>query len=1058
MSKEFFKELIEKRRKLIDALDANKGEINLDIFEDFYPDKAHFVYELLQNAEDAGATEVIFTLRANSLICEHNGQRKFTEADVCAITGIHNSTKAKEENSEKIGKFGVGFKSVFVYTQSPTVRSGDFAFRIVNLILPEEIPHDPSLGDRTRFEFPFDNPSKSPTEAFEEIAAGFRTLDETTLLFLSNLHTIGWTIEGEGPGGVARRKHADFHFEVLKQEGRKTTSSSHFLKFDEAVHGLDRQRVAVAFPLDLLPGAQKFSARKSLAQQMRVVPAAPGRVAVFFPAAKEASGLFFHLHAPFVPELSRASIKETPTNDPLFAQLAGLAAHSLHRIRDLDLLTAEFLAVLPHPQDQIPPRYQNIRRAIITEMRTKSLTPTHHAPAHHRRYAPANCLIQAKASLKELLSDDDIKYLVDHNGAPPLWAIGATQRNSRIDHFLEGLGIRAWGMDEFIETLKFNTSTKDCYVEKPPYWVSKPNAEFITWLGGKSVDWMRQFYLILHDELHESDSISKLKHLKIVRLSDGALGAAGRTYFAESDNPGRDLATVDAAIYTGAKSKVQQDKVKKFLLDLGVRELGEAEEIEIVLATRYTLEAVIPDDAAYMDDLRRFVALMEKHPDKKALFATSYIFRGADGGWHVPRGIYLDRPYKDTDLASYFEPLADKSSRQALHARYLDCGIAPERLGKFAEMVGAATKLQIASIDCYRNPDWSYLSQAPGERDTSPINQDYVIPHLADLLQSPTIALSRVTWRTIATLPKSSDYFLATFRHNITSGAHYGASQLVHDLRCASWVPQRDGSFVKPEDALRELLIDGFPYDPAYPGLKAIKFGDAADRRSAEVCQRDELAKAAGFADSEALDRARRFAALPMAEQERILFERLNAVPSAAVPDRAPANAARRLHDTMEQAMHAPNKESEVRSRSVAIGRDDVKDEAKDYLRRHYRNAQGDMTCQICKGRLPFKLDDGSDYFEAVDFLPGLSKWHVHNYVALCPNHSAMYRYANPFKGDLRERFQVLSGNDLEVELGQSELTIYFSKVHVMDMKAVLKAEDELALDTDATIGDAVGS
>jgi hypothetical protein len=155
---------------LIDALDANKGKVNLDIFEEFYPDKAHFVYALLQNAEDAGATEVSFSLTRDRLVCEHDGRRKFTVADVSAITGIHNSTKDKEKNSDKIGKFGVGFESVFVYTQSLTIRSGEFAFRIVKLILPEEIEHDPTLEDRTRFEFPFDNPNRPPAVAFEEVA------------------------------------------------------------------------------------------------------------------------------------------------------------------------------------------------------------------------------------------------------------------------------------------------------------------------------------------------------------------------------------------------------------------------------------------------------------------------------------------------------------------------------------------------------------------------------------------------------------------------------------------------------------------------------------------------------------------------------------------------------------------------------------------------------------------------------------------------------------------------------------------------------------------------
>src|ERR1700685_2490700 len=96
---EFFEQLIEKRRHLIEALDENQGEINLDIFEDFYPDRAHFVYELLQNAEDAYATEVAFTLTSDRIICEHDG-RPFTMEDVTSITGIHDSTKAKTQ--EKI--------------------------------------------------------------------------------------------------------------------------------------------------------------------------------------------------------------------------------------------------------------------------------------------------------------------------------------------------------------------------------------------------------------------------------------------------------------------------------------------------------------------------------------------------------------------------------------------------------------------------------------------------------------------------------------------------------------------------------------------------------------------------------------------------------------------------------------------------------------------------------------------------------------------------------------------------------------------------------------------
>ncbi|SKA30042.1 sacsin N-terminal ATP-binding-like domain-containing protein [Consotaella salsifontis] len=496
-SSAFLDDLIEKRRKLIDALDANKGEVNLDIFEDFYPDRAHFVYELLQNAEDAGATQVTFTLTRDRLVCEHDGRRTFTEADVSAITGIHNSTKDKTQ--DRIGKFGVGFKSVFVYTQSPTVRSGQFSFRIVELILPEPVAPDPSIGSRTRFEFPFDNPGKPPKEAYAEIAAGLNDLDETTLLFLSNLQAIKWRIGDSESGEVFRRMHTESHFEIIKQSGNRTTSSSHFLKFDQAVPGLGTHRVAVAFPLDFLAGVRQFDGSKPLSEQMRIVPAKQGRVAVFFIAAKETSGLLFHLHGPFVPELSRASIKETKANEPLFEQLAMLCAQSLHKIRDLGLLTPEFLAILPNPEDQIPPRYQPIRSSIIEEMKSANLTPT-----HERGHAAAKRLIQAKASLKSLLSNEDIEFLVEYEDDPPLWAIGVTQKNSRIDNFLSGLEIQEWGIDEFLGALGEGANTGTRYIRVAPYVVNGPDQDFMWWLKQKPPEWLQQFYALLHDETVQS--------------------------------------------------------------------------------------------------------------------------------------------------------------------------------------------------------------------------------------------------------------------------------------------------------------------------------------------------------------------------------------------------------------------------------------------------------------------------------------------------------------------------------------------------------------------------
>ena len=84
---------------------------------DKYSDQAHFIYELLQNADDVKATRARFILEKDRLIFAHNGSRHFsvsdpanedtdsaegTLGDINAITSIANSNKREAS----IGKFG----------------------------------------------------------------------------------------------------------------------------------------------------------------------------------------------------------------------------------------------------------------------------------------------------------------------------------------------------------------------------------------------------------------------------------------------------------------------------------------------------------------------------------------------------------------------------------------------------------------------------------------------------------------------------------------------------------------------------------------------------------------------------------------------------------------------------------------------------------------------------------------------------------------------------------------------------------------------------------------
>ena len=120
-----------------------------------------------------------------------------------------------------------------------------------------------------------------------------------------------------------------------------------------------------------------------------------------------------------------------------------------------------------------------------------------------------------------------------------------------------------------------------------------------------------------------------------------------------------------------------------------------------------------------------------------------------------------------------------------------------------------------------------------------------------------------------------------------------------------------------------------------------------------------------------------------------------------------------------------------------------MKEETREYLRGQYTNNDDVMICQVCKAALPFRLDDRNRnyYFEAVEFLPMLKRRHYQNYLALCPNHAAMYMYANGSKKEMMELFHNLAGNKLEVVLAGEGKAIYFTDTHVFDLKAVIEAE-----------------
>ena len=163
--------------------------------------------------------------------------------------------------------------------------------------------------------------------------------------------------------------------------------------------------------------------------------------------------------------------------------------------------------------------------------------------------------------------------------------------------------------------------------------VTEPDADFMAWLSQKPVEWHQQLYALLYKELEPEGDLHRLKESGSFASATAPTASAANVSSRMTACHDEVLPRVDAAVYASGKSKTQQDNARKFLEEVGVREVGEAEQVEAILKRRYGEETEIPDEKTYLKDLKRFVTFVEQQPDKAELFDEYWIFECQDGKW-----------------------------------------------------------------------------------------------------------------------------------------------------------------------------------------------------------------------------------------------------------------------------------------------------------------------------------------------------------------------------------------------------------------------------------------
>lgn len=581
---------------------------------DKYKEKAHFVYELLQNADDAKATEATFELRKDHLVFRHNGTVKFTvssinepkdKGHINAITGVGNSTK-NDKNGNTIGKFGVGFKAVFQYTDEPRIYDDKFWFKIENYIIPTALEDD--YEGRKKGETLFDFPFNSPKESYNEIVDRLKHLDNP-ILFLRHLKEVKIVIPQNET--IVYKKdifetytHGNITHELMSIRNNGTIDKVHM--FTQEVEITDENGKE---------STHYISVGYFLKKNGELDDDTERKVFCFFPTA-ESFKLKCVVHAPFLLVDSRQQLKDTYLNKELKSLLADLAADALVLLRDYgkrqgNLLINENIFNFIPAKEYSYRSDNKFRDAYIAKIQNEKLLLT-----RGNKYIDSYCaVICHPISMMQVINDQQLETLkMDDEDDDTKWRFlrEETQKVSSQYHvkdILDELDVCSFDGKDFASCIS------EDFMEKQGF------------------KWAKRLYAHLRNEqvsLWKRTATGAKKKIEETPfcLSPIILTSAG-SWVAPYLKSGAlnvylPLAT-DVEGYNFAASEYDKDKeCKAFLLDLGLKEPDAWDYIQSVILKRHENEndfetSVLNDD---LDLVYDYLSKLENEKEKQTKIKT----------------------------------------------------------------------------------------------------------------------------------------------------------------------------------------------------------------------------------------------------------------------------------------------------------------------------------------------------------------------------------------------------------------------------------------------------
>lgn len=1035
-----FGELKEKHKEFVRVSkeqDMFDGLRNL--LTELYPDQAHFIYELLQNAEDKEAASVKFDLYNDRLVFTHDGRKcDFTLDDIDSITNIGKSTKKDDPTS--IGKFGVGFKAVYSYTNTPEIHSGESNFRIIDMLVPEDegVPKTAVAG-KTQFIFPFDNSDKPPMKAVKEISDGLLSLNENSILFLKHIHQIVFALPNGKKGGIKLEDKDNVLKRIIKVDAQtREKTRSYWYKFSKPCvipSNNDKKDCTV----DIAYKLQKIDIQGGVTY--KVDSNLKGNVCIFFPAVKENSHLRFHINAPFASTVARDSVRDCPENTLLIKEIANLCVMSLYYLKDKHCIDLNLYATLPNRRDfvDVYSPYYVIYTSLIHTFKTQELILTATG-----EYKKTNEVLQTNREIAKVINDEGVRMLFNKSWIPPV----NPQTNEL--YFLSDLGIGQYDRINIIEALRYNSHFFDRLFEN------------------KSIEWFRDWYVLLSETKGVGLYKDIFKKVKMVSCTDGNLYAATDNIYIQ--NPEYNPENIKSPIYVQfpQTSSTQNTAAKKFLEMLGVKEMSAEVDIMSDIAGK---ESVDKDDVILT--LMRVIQMYEN---------------GEDISGFKDQPIFLGKSFADDKILyrvtaseccllpelSFFYQNDSRVQYVLCKDYYLDIFNDKEK-AEFAlifALLGGKIGPEIFS--CSLSSSHPLFSQLDTERERydSCIKEDYSLTGYQYLHRIPEEKLyvqSKILWAHVVN-DKNFYHHIAKYRANGRKVIEQIDSTVAYWLKRIAWIPNKNGEFCRPCDITADDLYEGFVFDDKAVFLKNIGFGDktkapndiaailenngyklsTADEMffNASESEKQEFIKFLESKRNRKRDTMNLSDALASETKEQTAYEEYDDY-GRDISIKNVSTRQQKQQEDFEKGLTVTSSRKQVwhYTYSSTSGKQE-----KQFISEQYHGK-----CQIC-GRPAIRKFNGEQYFEAINVIntANLDPKYLNtldagwNTLCLCPNCAAEYRYCSKDLSDLESQVEKTTIEDRKNEYIEIIITlkgsltkILFTPRHFLALKTAFKVFKE---------------